>query len=251
MGRCTLVWAHGLNSSIAHEDELGLIDWSSVGEAARVVRYDARGHGTADARYVDRAYHWSALVDDMLWAAGNEGPFVAGGIAEGAATALYAALRAPRRAQGLVLVTPPAAWDLRQGWADEFASAAAEVEGGGLDSLVQVMRRRPQPPILERELPGAQEIGLRHLAAMDEKAVAAILRGAAASDLPGREEIRSLVLPTLILAWDGDPSHPLETAQALAETLVLSELHVADDLAGVRTWPQVICEFLSGICLWE
>lgn len=251
MGRCTLVWAHALNSSMAHEDELGLIDWSTVAEAARVVRYDARGHGTADPRYVDRAYHWSALVDDMLWAAGNDGPFVAGGIAEGAATALYTALRAPRRAQGLVLVIPPAAWELRQCWASEFASAAEEVEGGGLTSLVRTMRQRPQPQILARELPGAQEIALRHLAAMDAKAVAAILRGAAASDLPGQDEIRSLVLPTLILAWDGDPSHPVETAQALADTIVLSELHVARDLAGVRSWPGLIRDFLGGLCLWE
>lgn len=251
MDRCTLVWAHGLHSSMAHEDELGLFDWSGVRGAARIVRYDARGHGTADARYVDRAYRWSAMVEDMLWAAGHEGPFVAGGISIGAATALYTALRAPRRVQALVLVTPPAAWDLHLCQAKGFVSAAAAVEGGGVGSLVQTLRGRPQPQILAREFPAAQEIGLRHLAAMDEKALPSILRGMASSDLPCREEVRDLVLPALILAWDGDDAHPVDTAQALADTLVLSELHVAQDLAGVRAWPTLIHDFLADLCTWD
>src|SRR5205085_9138478 len=209
----------------------GLFDWGPVQEVARVVRYDARGHGGSACPYEERAYRWSTLVDDMLWAPGSEGPFVAGGACMGAATALYAALRAPRRVQALVIVTPPAAWDGRNGQVEAYASAAALVERRGLTSLLETWRSRPQPNILERELPSARDIELRHLAAMDEKALPAILRGMARSDLPNPEEISSLVLPVLILAWDGDACRPVETAQALADLLILSELHVAQDLA--------------------
>jgi 3-oxoadipate enol-lactonase len=251
MSRCTFVWAHGLQSSRAHEDELGLFDWSPVEEVARVVRYDARGHGEAGCPYEDRAYRWSTLVDDMLWAAGAEGPFVAGGACMGAATALYAAVRAPRRIQALVLVTPPAAWDSRNGQVEDYASAAALVERRGLPSLLEQWRSRPQPKILARELPRARDISMRHLAAMDEKALPAILRGMASSDLPEPEQISSLVLPALILAWDGDPHHPVATAEALADLLILGEIQVARDLAGVRKWPGLIREFLGDLCLWE
>jgi 3-oxoadipate enol-lactonase len=251
MGRCTFVWAHELHSSVAHEDELGLFDWSPVSEVARVVRYDARGHGDADVQYEDRAYRWSTLVDDMLWAAGTEGPFVAGGVGMGAATALYAALRAPRRIQALVLVTPPAAWDGRDGQVEHYASAASLVERRGLQSLVESWKARPQPRILARELPRARDISLRHLATMDEKAMPAILRGMAASDLPCPDDLKSLVLPALILAWDGDPARPVSTAEALADLLILSEIHVARDLAGVRKWPQLVHDFIGGLCLWE
>jgi pimeloyl-ACP methyl ester carboxylesterase len=251
MSRCTFVWAHGLQSSRAHEDELGIFDWGPVGEAARVVRYDARGHGEGNVVYEDRAYRWSTLVDDMLWAAGNDGPFVAGGACMGAATALYAALRAPRRVQALVLVTPPAAWDSRGGFSETYASAASLVEKRGLPSLIESWRSRPQPVILDREVPRARDISLRHLAAMDEKALPAILRGTALSDLPCRDEIAGLVLPVLILAWDGDPQHPVSTAQELADLLIMSEIDVAHDLAGVRRWPGMVRDFIADLCLWE
>ncbi|MGH9277688.1 MAG: alpha/beta fold hydrolase [Acidimicrobiales bacterium] len=252
MSRCTFVWAHGLQSSMAHEDELGLFDWAPVRDVARVVRYDARGHGQADPQYEDRAYRWSTLVDDMLWAAGTVGgPFVAGGACMGAATALYTALRAPRRIQALVVATPPAAWDCRDGQVEAYASAAKLVERRGMPSLLDSWRTRPQPRIFAQDLPLAQDIALRHLAAMDEKALPAILRGMAASDLPCQDEMRALVVPTLILAWDGDPCHPVDTAKTLADTIIMSEIDIAVDLAGVRRWPTLVRDFVGDLCLWD
>jgi 3-oxoadipate enol-lactonase len=92
---------------------------------------------------------------------------------------------------------------------------------------------------------------MRHLRRMDEKVMPSILRGAASSDLPSKDEIHALIVPTLILAWTGDPAHPVSTAEALADLMVMSELHVAEDLAAVRLWPELVREFLAGICQWE
>jgi len=86
---------------------------------------------------------------------------------------------------------------------------------------------------------------------MDEKVVPSILRGAASSDLPTRDEVHGVVVPTLILAWTGDEAHPVSTAETLADLMVMSELHVANDLAGVRRWPQLVSDFLGGIQQWE
>ena len=251
MSRCTFVWAHGLNSCMAHEDDLGLFDWSSAESVARVVRYDARGHGGCECyHYEDRAYRWSALVDDMLRAPG-QGPFVAGGASMGAATALYAALRAPRRIQGLVLVTPPTAWEGRPAQAEVYEAAARLVERRGIPGYLKAIQSVSEPRILAEELPESRTILLRHLRRMDEKVMPSILRGAASSDLPTREEIHNIVVPTLILAWTGDAAHPVSTAETLAELMVMSELHVAEDLAAVRRWPDLVRDFLSGICQFE
>ena len=236
---------------MAHEDDLGLFDWSSSDVVARVLRYDARGHGMCEcAHFEDRAYRWSALVDDMLRVPG-EGPFVAGGASMGAATAIYAAARAPRRVQGLVVVTPPSAWESKPARTEAYEAAAQLVERQGMPAYPKVLQSVGEPRILVEELPEAREIWLRHFRRMDHKVMPSILRGAASSDLPSREEVRSIVMPTLILAWTGDPSHPVSTAEALAELMVLSELHVASDLAGVRRWPDLVRDFLGSICQWE
>ena len=250
MSRCTFVWAHDLASSRAHEDELGLFDWSAVGDAAHVVRYDARGHGRTPAmQHYDRTFRWSSMVDDMLRAV-PVGPFVAGGVGLGGAVAVWTALRATRRVQGLVLAGPPGAWEARAPDVSGYEEAARMVETRGLPAWADELRRRPQPGILAEELPAAREVSIRHLLAMEEKAVPPVLRGAAASDLPAREEVRGIVVPTLILAWAGDPAHPVATAESLAELLVLSELHVAHDLAGIRAWPKLIGDFLGNLCRW-
>jgi pimeloyl-ACP methyl ester carboxylesterase len=236
---------------MAHEDELGLFDWSSCEPVSRVVRYDAKGHGDCECyNYEDRAYQWSSMVDDMLRAPG-QGPFVAGGASMGAATALYTALRAPRRVQGLVLATPPTAWEDRPAQAQVYEAAARLVERRGMPGYLKAVSAVSQPRILAEELPEARSIWLRHLRRMDEKAVPCILRGAAASDLPTRDEVHNIVMPTLILAWTGDPAHPVSTAEKLAELMVMSELHVAEDLAAVRRWPELVRDFLSGICQWD
>jgi pimeloyl-ACP methyl ester carboxylesterase len=236
---------------MAHEDDLGLFDWSSAESVARVVRYDARGHGGCEcSHFEDRAYRWSALVDDMLRAPG-EGPFVAGGASMGAATAIYAAARAPRRVQGLVLVTPPSAWEAKQAQARAYEAAARLVEHRGAPAYLKALQSVGEPRILAEELPESREISLRHLQRMDQRIMPSILRGAASSDLPTCDEVRSIVMPTLILAWTGDPAHPVSTAERLAELMVLSEVHVASDLAGVRRWPELVRDFLGSICQWE
>ncbi|MDQ6840631.1 MAG: alpha/beta fold hydrolase [Actinomycetota bacterium] len=251
MSRCTLVWAHGLVSSRAHEDELGLFDWSVPETSATVVRYDARGHGESEAmQYYDRAFRWPCMVDDMLRAGGTEA-FVAGGVDMGGAVALWTALRAPKRVQAMVLVAPPPAWELRGPGAEQCEKEAQVVEARGLPAWADDVRRRPQPRIFAEELPRAGDVTARHLLTMDTKAVPAILRGAAASDLPTRDEIRALVVPTLILAWTDDPAHPVEMAESLADLLVLSELHVAKDLAAIRAWPDLVRDFLAELCCWE
>lgn len=252
MSDCTFVWAHGLNSSVAHEQDVGLFDWSSLYGVAQVVRFDARGHGECEPpQYDEFAYRWPAMVDDMLRAGGTQGPFVAGGTSMGAAVALYAAARAPRRIQALVLATPPVAWEGRAGLVQAYDAAARLVERKGLPAYARAMRSRPRPAILERWEPDVRETWARHLVRMDEKAVPAILRGAAFSDLPACEEVRNVIVPTLILAWDGDPDHPLATAQALSELMVLSELHVARSLDEVRQWPSLVRDFVAGLCRWE
>jgi pimeloyl-ACP methyl ester carboxylesterase len=99
------------------------------------------------------------------------------------------------------------------------------------------MRALPRPPVLA----GLPE----PLIDIDEALLPTVLRGAASSDLPSPDTIAAIRHPTLILAWDGDPGHPVSTAERLHALVQGSVLHVAGTPAELRTWKDRTVEFLS------
>src|SRR5579885_1383374 len=109
------IWAHGLMASMAADDLVSWIKWDQLSDILRLVRYDARGHGQSEATANLPDYQWAALAQDMLALADQVGftQFVAGGQSMGCATAIYAALAAPERIKGLVLMNVPTAWETR------------------------------------------------------------------------------------------------------------------------------------------
>lgn len=70
----------------------------------------------------------------------------------------------------------------------------------------------------------------------------ALFRGAALSDLPTREQIAGITVPTTVLAWIGDPAHPVSTASTLVELLVNATLEVAHTPEDVARWPGILSQ---------
>jgi pimeloyl-ACP methyl ester carboxylesterase len=142
-----VVWGHGLTSSRASEDELGLIDWSAIRSASRVLRYDARGHGTSGSTPDPADYSWRSLAEDQLALADEFGigAYVAGGASMGCATALHAAVLAPGRVRGLLLVIPPTAWAIRAAQTAAYRVMADLVEAGDHESLLRGAAASPPP----------------------------------------------------------------------------------------------------------
>lgn len=60
------LWGHGLMGSMAQDDAADLLDWDVVAQSARLLRYDARGHGRSEATLDPGDYHWSEMASD-LW----------------------------------------------------------------------------------------------------------------------------------------------------------------------------------------
>jgi pimeloyl-ACP methyl ester carboxylesterase len=228
---------------MAREDGAALFDWSRLQGDHEVVRYDARGHGRSAPDGDASAYGWDALAEDLLGVADACGldRFVAGGASMGAATTLHAAVGHPERISAMVLVIPPTAWESRPAQRDLYEGSAALVEDAGIDGLMAARAALPPPPIFagHPELLGIPPDVPAH-------ALPTVLRGAAATDLPPLEALAALDQPTLVLAWEGDPGHPVSTATALAGALVRAELVVAPTLAEVTHWPGLVAGFLKG-----
>jgi 3-oxoadipate enol-lactonase len=236
------VWAHGLTSARSHEDARRLFDWSALAAERTVIRYDARGHGESSATPDPADYRWDNLAADLLGLLDALAlrQVDAGGASMGCATVLHAATVAPDRFNRLVLVVPPTAWETRAAQAEMYEAGTRIIETQGAAAFAEVSAARPVAPIFEEEPEMA-----RFDPAIAESALPTVLRGAAASDLPAPDRIAALGHPTLILAWDTDPGHPVSTAQRLADLLPYARLHVARSVAEIRAWPEAVRAFLD------
>ena len=237
------LWGHGLMGSVAQEDAVPIFDWSPLCAHVRLVRYDARAHGDSDLDLDPVHLRWPELARDMLGLADALGAprALLGGVSMGCATSLHAAVLAPERVIGLVLVAPPTAWETRPRQARFYRIASTCVSWLGLAPF-RLLASLPRPG--SKSPVAALQAGVvEHLAHADARAVATAMRGAADSDLPDRAALRGLRMPALILAWRGDPVHPVSTATQLAELLPRADLHVATTLDEVRAWPACIATF--------
>ena len=244
-GGFPFVWAHGLLRSMAQEDDAGLFDLSILAPRWQVVRYDARGHGESSPADDDAAQRWPSLAEDLLAILDELGMsrVAAGGASMGAATVLHAATLSPDRFDALVLALPPTAWSGRRLQAAFYRGMAVGAATGVLPVAACIARRIIDRPVVPGTKAHLREVALDHLGT--DAAVGPLLAGAAKSDLPPDAYISRLTMPVLILAWSGDPTHPLSTAGRLRDLLPNNTLIVADREVDLLTWPTRIRTFLD------
>lgn len=247
-----LVWGHGLTSSMAGEDALDIFRWNEFPNNIQLIRYDARGHGETESTYKPEDYRWPQLAEDMAAIADalHLDTYLAGGQSMGCATSIHAALKVPRRVNGLILVNPPTAWEMRKGQTDAYKKMAKAGHFLGGRLLAKIVNRRLRN-VLPDWLQGAPEEmaanTVEGLKKMNRRTLSTLFSGAALTDLPPKDVVQSIGIPALILAWTGDPTHPIEIAVELNRLLPQSKLVVAKAYSDVERWPKVIQDFVSGI----
>jgi len=237
--------AHGLSASRANNAHMGLPDYSEIAELGRqLVSYDARGHGLSGGTPRAEDYTWSALADDLLALAdllSPRAPIAAIGCSMGTGTLLHAATRKPERFTSLVLTAPPTAWQTRAAQADVYRAMAEVFETSRPEAVRELFAQAPVavPPVFA-DIPGypaAPDIAFELLPE--------VFRGAGRSDLPSPDLISTIELPTLILAWAGDPGHPVSTAERLAEILPNAQMHVTGTHEDLLTWGARAASFIA------
>ena len=242
----SFVWGHGLTSSMELEGDLLDFNWASIAAHTEVIRYDARGHGRSTLTPELSDYSWQCLAEDQLALADalDVTTYSAGGASMGAGTALHAAVAAPSRITGLVLVIPPTAWETRDAQRALYLERADCIASGKIEQVIEAGRQIPPPDPFGPEWHDRME---RNMRTGDHEQMAHVLRGAATADFPTRDQVSDISVPTLILTWSGDAGHPVSTAQALHSLISASELSVATSANDVRTRSLLIAEFLSSL----
>ena len=241
-----LVWGHGLGQSRELEDRRQMIDWAAV--PASVIRYDARGHGTSESTDDLDGYRWDQLALDQLALTDQLGidRYIAAGASMGCATALHAAVVAPDRIRGLVLVIPPTGWESRAAQTDMYEAGANIVETQGVEPVIRAGALTP-PPDPFADDPDFRELGAEGMRSWDPERLARVMRGAARAQLPDRDQIARIRCPTLILAWTGDAVHPTSTARELARLIPGADTHVASTATDLETWAALVGRFVGRV----
>jgi pimeloyl-ACP methyl ester carboxylesterase len=194
---------------------------------------DNRGHGASEKPDDKAQYTFDALATDLfaladeLW--GGDAKFVLLGHSMGGMAAQVAALRAPERLAGLVLM------DTLHGplpfvTSDEVELAIAVVEEQGIDGLAAALAERggtldsPAHLRLIAERPGYAEFNDRKFRDTAPAAYAGLLRAMfEASDR--LDALRSLPMPTLVIT--GEQDRPIvKPSMAMAEAIPGGELAV-------------------------
>ncbi|GAA4821867.1 alpha/beta fold hydrolase [Nocardioides caeni] len=231
-----VVQLHGLTSS-RYRDRVLDLDLGRGLSGTRLLRYDARGHGRSTGRTVPEDYRWDNLADDLLQILDHvfPGEQVHGvGPSMGCGTLLHAITRAPDRFSALTLVVPPTAWATRRSKADDYRTAADLVEAGGMDAFISAGAATPPPPATVDAPPTVPDV--------DVALLPTLFRGAALTDLPAPDLIARIAVPTTVLAWTDDPSHPLSTAETISRLIRGSALVIARTPTDLARWPHLLHE---------
>lgn len=245
-----MIWGHALMANMAVDDAAALLDFRLLSKELQLLRYDARGHGQSPGTYESEDYRWSELASDMLELADRHSPddsVILGGASMGCATALDAALRAPQRTRALVLVLPPTGGEKRIAQRKKYQTIAkAQRLLGNWPYKLVAKLPLPAPPAHER-LKRLSMASIRSLAKADLKTMNAALAGAALSDLPDAKALATLNIPCAILSWEGDDSHPPESAAYLAEHLPDVRLYRVDPMDTIDDWTFDVLDFIDGV----
>merc|ERR1711971_55509 len=239
-----LIWTHGLTSSVADELSGGwpFAGVSSLASLLPVTRYDAQGHGQSCVNS-GSSCTFEVLGSDIValsrkWARPRT---VIGGTSMGAAASLFACLEDPSAFSGLILATPPSCFEQRRKFLPMYRESIRIAREHGLEEAHRIASSKARPPIFLETEEGRSSFdkGWSTKFAMGVDRYCDALEGAMLSDLPSEDRLRSISIPTLILAWRSDVQHPVETAKMLHAVMPNAELHVADRWSDISEFPSI------------
>lgn len=221
-GEPVTVFVPGLAQSIADTRPFG-----SAVSGSRVF-VDLRGHGGSTAPASDDGWSYQGLADDVRWVADEVSATRALGVSLGAGALVRLLSQAPDRFDRVVLALPGPLTEPR----DAGLLAVTDALGDAVEANDPIALSREllllQPPAARSRM-DASLWARRHAAEIGGTPVTGALR-----HLPRQRVVDSLdalaavTADVLVLAQRGDPIHPLDSAEALAEALPRVDLVVSD-----------------------
>jgi pimeloyl-ACP methyl ester carboxylesterase len=210
------IMAHGLSNTCR---ELAMLTPFLEGTS---VRFCFRGHGHSSAP--EAGYLFSDFARDVDAVAREYGATRAIGTSLGAGAICNLIAREPGRFERLIFLFP-AALDFPFELKERFRETADMLETTPRDQLYDEAMNNPDRLEQFAQVPWFAEVAREMLEATDPVAMARVIREVIEDyPVPDREMLRPVQTPTMIFARHGDPVHPVEVAEGLAEAMPNAEL---------------------------
>ncbi len=239
------IWLNGMLNSIESDSIYSLIDFDQLSKWVSVVRYDACDQSASGD------YSWPAMTDELMRIVTNQNydSMILGGCSMGSGTAIHAAVRYPEKVKGLILVTPPPAWEFRESATKVYKKVAAKTNLEKLpEFLKRILELNDDPPDFFEELhPGTRKRLLEIRLAFKPQYYTSIYHGGAVSDFPDREQISQIRVPSLIISNPEDAKHPIRIGRELNQLIQGSELIEVSNYSDYTKLQRTIRDFVCSI----
>jgi 3-oxoadipate enol-lactonase len=235
-----VVLSHALGLDLSMWDGLA----RELAESHPVLRYDHRGHG--GSAVPPGPYTLEALVDDAARLVGEwgRGPVVFVGLSMGGMVGQGLAIRHPQLVRGLVLANTAARYPeaAQAGWTQRIAA----VEQGGMAAVADMVVERYLHAGFRSEQPVFAQALRETILRCDAAGYAASCRAVAAVDW--LDALRSIKVPTLVIAGEHDVGATPAMAQQIAERIAGAKLEVLKDAShlSVAERPEAFSDLVRG-----
>jgi pimeloyl-ACP methyl ester carboxylesterase len=239
------IWLHGMLNSVESDSVFSLIDFDCLSKLVSVVRYDACN------KSAEGDFSWPAMTKELISVAYhlNYQSMILGGCSMGSGTAIHAAVRFPERVKGLVLLTPPPAWEHRKKAQSVYKKVASKTDPDKLpEFLKRILELNDDPPeFFEVRFPGTRKRLLEMRLSFEPAYYKSIYYGGAVSDFPSREQIAQIKVPTLIISNPEDDKHPIRVSHEINELISNSEMMVISDFSDYKNLQNKLADFIGAI----
>ena len=240
-----LIWLHGMLNSTELDSAYSLINFQELSKLVTVIRYNYC------EKSVSGNYTWEYLADELIEIMNRQKyeKSILGGLSMGSGTILHAAVNYPERVKALILVTPPPAWETREKVKSVYRKVAAKTNDKTIPELLRriVAWNQDPPEYYEQKHPGTRQKMQDLRLSFEPGYYTRLYLDGAASDMPSREQIAKIHVPTLIIAHPDDENHPLSMAQELHNLIEGSELTLVSEYSDYSKLQIKVKEFISKI----
>jgi len=232
-GEPVTVFAHGLTNSRKESAQLTQF------LPGTKVRFDFRGHGRSSVP--ETGYHFSDFARDLDAVASTHGATRAVGTSLGAGAICNLVARVPDRFERLILLFP-AALDMPFEHKARFLQTAEILETKPKDEAIAEIMANPDRTEEYAQVPWLRELAEQMWEDVNPAGIACAIREVIEDfAVKDREMLRAVKAPTLIISRGGDPIHPIEVGEILAEVMPNAELaSFADDEEIMQAIPALI-----------